>query len=397
MTATGQQASDVHASGNAGDDAGEDTVRIKNIDLHDRPQRNVKGYFDTHRDFNGLHATTSCFSVWKDHGNTNGYGKVIPAARIGSGASKTPNGQPLRIFFFDDNIDFSGCESNSSGICNLRDLETGAFVPFAVGKSGFKDRLYSEHTVIHWSDEYNTVLVKVNILDAMVNPEFFTEVIKEYSRPGEKVIAYVDINCTVVFSDVMTGKDKFSVLLSTMFEWIELRPSANSEIKWENFPPVKIKEGQPITLKKLVKKAVDAEGYNHFWFHENCMKFLIMIMGYGTIYWSGGGEVQLDVFEKQYEGYGKVMDKHVADTGIVSAWYTMVEKALIADDDSKPLDPMAPGPHLVMINTFGVDSRKLVLATLDKEEKVTLTTVNYEKWSMRDMKRYEAQYSLGHY
>lgn len=146
-----------------------------------------------------------------------------------------------------------------------------------------------------------------------------------------------------------------------------------------------------------MKKAVDAEGYNHFWFYDNCMKLLNMSMQYGQVFWSGGSDVKIDVFEKQYDHYGKVMDKHVADTGIVSSWYTMVGRALDADDPSKPPDPMAPGPHLVMINTFGVDSRKLVLATLDREEKVTLTTVNYEKWSMRDMKRYEAQYSLGHY
>lgn len=216
MTATGLQAGDAAQEE-------EDSVRIRNIDLHDRPHRNVKTYFEGHRDFFGLHATTSCFSVWKDHGNTNGHGKVIPTAKIDSAASKNSAGQPVRCFFFDDNIDFSGCESSSSGICNLRDLETGTFVPFSAGKCGFKVRSFAEHTMIHASDEYNTVLVKVNILDAMVTPDFFTDIIKEYCKPGEKVIAYVDINCTVVFSDVMTGKDKFSVLLSTMFEWIELK------------------------------------------------------------------------------------------------------------------------------------------------------------------------------
>lgn len=380
--------------GGESDDAGHGpgAVRIRNIDLHDLPHEKIREYFNSHKDFTGLHATTSCFSVWKDHGTTNGYGKVIPAVR-----KDGPYGN-AHIFFFDDNIDFSGpCDATSSGICNLRDVETGAFVPFCSGQNGFSEALYGEHTVVHASTEYNVVLVKVNILDAMVNPNFFTEVVNKYSRPEEKVIAYVDINCTVVFSDVMTGKDKFSVLLSTMFEWIELRPHKNHEFQWGEYPPVKIKEGSVWTLKKLVKKALDAEGYNHFFSYDNCDTLLRQTMTMGSVVWSSGQDVTLEDFRRNYDHYGVVMAEHVADTGIVSSWYTMAQRACTDLKDRKSVDTASQGPHLVMINTFGVDSRKLILATLDSEEAVTLTTVNYEKWSIRDMKRYEAQYALGHY
>merc|ERR1712176_872234 len=56
---------------------------IHSLDLHDKASRgqNIALYYEVCRQLAGLLATTSCFSIWKQHNKTNGYAKVIPAVR----------------------------------------------------------------------------------------------------------------------------------------------------------------------------------------------------------------------------------------------------------------------------------------------------------------------------
>lgn len=361
------------------DDAGFGSmVLIRNIDLHDNPARNINLYFASHKDLQGLHATTSCFSIWRAHGNCNGYAKVIPATRSAVDPS-------ARVFFFDDNIDFTpDCSPTCSGICNLRDTSTGEFVSFADGQNGFKHTTYAEHTMIHSSDppHYNVTLVKANILDAMEQKDYFVKIVEKYSRPGEKIIAYMDINSTIVFSDVMTGKNRHAVLLSTMFECINFNPTVAFEIQWDETQGKTAIPKKPISVKKLVKKMLDLEGYKSFWNMENCQALLCQLLSRGSVTWHTGGEMSQAQFDKLYLEYSKAMDQQVEGTGIVSSWFTFYRW-------------MEARGNQVMLNTFGVDSRKIILTTVPNERDVTLTTANYEKWSIRDMKTFESQYSLG--
>jgi len=65
---------------------------------------------------------------------------------------------------------------------------------------------------------------QVNLLDALMDDQFFTKIVEKFSRPGEKCMMCVDINATIIFGDLISGKDEAYVLTSTMFEGITTTP-----------------------------------------------------------------------------------------------------------------------------------------------------------------------------
>eukprot|EP00397_Hematodinium_sp_SG-2012_P051284 GEMP01060009.1.p1 GENE.GEMP01060009.1~~GEMP01060009.1.p1 ORF type:complete len:370 (+),score=51.18 GEMP01060009.1:212-1321(+) len=349
-------------------------TEIHNIDLHSEPRTGVPLYFSSHKNLCGLHATTSCYSIWHDNGNTNGFAKVIPAP---------PKGDNYFVFFFDDNIEFHGGLQSSRGITNLREANTGEFVTFAEGQNGFAKPLrVGQNTQISPSTEYNAVLVKVNILDAMQNVRYFTDIVERYAPPGSKIVAYVDVNSTVVFGDVMTGKGKHAVVLSMMYESITLQNTNAFTISWGENVTITVNPGFR-SLKNLAKEVSGGTGpaYKEFWTLETCVPFMLLVMEHVTI---SCGEQQMDatLFRKMYKEYVGAMENAVSKTGIVESWYSLCEE-LRRD-------------HLIMLNTFGVDSRFVLRHTLEKfhedEHQAILTAVNYERWSTADMLAFEQQY-----
>merc|ERR1712226_558103 len=108
--------------------------------------------------------TTSCFTPWHKSKKANGFGKFIPAVR-----SSKPD--QVRVFFFDDNIEWDGTET-STGITNLRDVDTGQFVEFGEGMNGFSREVVSTNSIVAHSPQYRNVLVQVSILDAMEDEEY---------------------------------------------------------------------------------------------------------------------------------------------------------------------------------------------------------------------------------
>merc|ERR1712228_1071016 len=126
----------------------------------------------------------------------------------------------------------------SSGICSLRDVKSGKFVDFAAGKNGFQLGHAGRHTAILHSSEYNCVLVKANILDAIEDPEYFTRIVRTYSRPDEKAIIFMDVNSTIICNDSVQSKDLSASLLSTMFELMELSPKGGVRL-WMGFLPTR--------------------------------------------------------------------------------------------------------------------------------------------------------------
>merc|ERR1712007_339596 len=140
----------------------------------------------------------------------------------------------VRVFFFDDNLEFEGTEK-SSGICNLRNAETGEFIDFGEGVNGFRTARAARHTIIYYSDEYNVVLVKANILDAMEDKAYFSSIIQTYAMPDEKIIVYMDVNSTIVCNDTVQGKDLAQSLMGTMFEFVEVKgKTLPFDLEWKD-------------------------------------------------------------------------------------------------------------------------------------------------------------------
>lgn len=347
---------------------------VFDINLHDglQSRQNVERYYCLCKDFSDLHVTTSCFTIWRKNKKTNGYAKVIPA--VASGDTK----EVVRIFFFDDNLDWEGKES-SPGICNLRDVTTGKFVEFGEGQNGFRRDHAARHTVIHHSTEFNNVLVKANILDAMEDPEYFAKLIDKYSSAGEKIIVYMDVNSTIVCNDTVQGKDLSGTLLSTMWELIELRPTSPFDLIWNDTAPVHVDKTK--SLKQLVKEITSSshEAYGAFWTEANCWKFFEELASRGELKWVGEEEpMTLEALQGLFQEYLVSLQAVTTKDGIANSWFRVFEGL--------------KGQHTVVLNSFGVDTRKVILATLPNESRVLQITVNYEMWDSRDVTKFESQF-----
>jgi len=355
-----------------------DALRIVNLDLNSRTSLgdNVDLYYNLCRNAEGLSVTTSCFTVWKQHQRANGYAKVIPAVRTGS----SDGASAVRVFFFDDNVEFDGREE-SPGICNLRDVETGDFVPFGVGSNGFASEAVGRHTIVHHSSQYSNVIVKANILDAMEDENYFLSIVRKYALPDEKVIVFMDVNSTIMCNDTGADKDMSATLLSVMFELIEVRPFAPLDFAWGDSEPSCVEK--PRSLKQVVKQltSYDHKAYSSFWREETCFEFLDVLSRSAEIRWSShAGPMTAQGFRQQFATYSAQLTDSLVESGITRSWFKFF--AAIEEQER----------HSVVLNSFGVDTRKVVLATVPDETKVAQITVNYELWGTQDVQKFEAQY-----
>lgn len=349
---------------------------VYNMDLHEASRRrNINLYYRICRECPGLLVTTSCFTVWRQHNKTNAYAKLIPAVGDSREAGLTRNN--VRIFFFDDNLEMGGSQ-DSGGICNLRDIHTGDFVDFSVGANGFKCEHAGRHTIIHVSDRYRNVLVKANILDAIEDKGYFSSIIARYTKPNEKIIIFMDVNSTIVCNDAVQGKDLRGTLMSTMFEFIELRPRNACEFVWDGSPTVKLEK--PMLLRSLVKELTkaSAQAYSQFWREATCRKFIDEITPLADLRWClhDDGNLTKERFYELYTDYVAAIERDVNEEGITSSWFECFKQV--------------KAKHTVVLNSFGVDTRKVVVATGLDEKKVLQIAVNYELWDARDKQKYEA-------
>jgi len=354
------------------------SVLLYNFDLHgeEARQAQLQAYCGICRQATGVHVTTSCFSVWRKNKKINGFGKVIPATLF----SQLPPGQtPVRVFFFDDNLDLHGGESDA-GICNLRDTHTSQFVDFAVGRNGFTKGRAGRHTSILHSTEYNSVLVKANILDAIEDNDYFHRIIQAYSKPGEKLIVFMDVNSTIVCNDSVQSKDLSASLLSTMFELMVLVPRSAFDFGWAACPPVNVTKR--CSLKSLVKDLTinDHRAYNTFFSEANCQTFLNDLIKHADVRWGDADESMTPSdFVAMYTEYLQTVSQGIDASGTAQSWFRCA-RAMQAE-------------HLLMLNSFGVDTRKVVLATQPDETKVLQLCVNYELWDKRDVDKFGDQFS----
>lgn len=337
----------------------------------------VYGYFRLCKDYPGLHVTTSCFIAWRKNKKTNGSGKVIPALTPG----KKCGDRPSRVFFFDDNLEFDGKEA-SSGICNLRDISTGCFVEFTEGKNGFVCDKAARQTIIHHSPDCRVVLIKANILDAMADLEYFSNIVKKYSEPGEQIIVYMDVNATIVCNDSIQGKDVAMTLLGTMFEFVELRPTEAFDLIYEDHPPLKVEKAK--NFKQLIKEITLTSHitYTAFWEETNCWNFFDYISTKGEVRWVGGAEIMTkEKFKVLFKDYLKGVASSLREDGIAYSWFKVFETLQAAG-------------HTVVLNSFGVDTWKVVKATLPKGDNVLQVAVNHELWDERDANKFRDQFKV---
>merc|ERR1719148_635098 len=85
-------------------------------------------------------------------------------------------------------------------------------------------------------------------------------------------------------------------------------------------------------------------------------------------------------FRQQFATYSAQLTDSLVESGITRSWFKFF--ASIEEQERRS----------VVLNSFGVDTRKVVLATVPDETEVAQITVNYELWGTQDVHKFEAQY-----
>lgn len=285
------------------------------------------------------------------------------------------------FFFFDDNIEWEGLET-SPGIVNLRDVRNYDFVEFREGSNGFKRAIAACNTTVFHSTEFKNVLVQANILDAMEDEHYFTKILENYALPGEKLVVFVDVNSTIISVDSASGKDMSSVLLGTMFEFITVSPPENFSFEWDSRPAVKIEK--TMTLKQLAEKIAgdDKKYYGEFYTYENCVNFLRSLCKLAAVDWSTHDRpFTMKHFKDRYNQYLVSLVGSTSEEGITKSWFQLY-------------NTLKTGGHCIMMNSYGVDTRKVIVKTVADEREVLQLVVNFQEWDPKDMYAFETMYAL---
>lgn len=328
-----------------------------------------------------LIVTTSCFSVWRKAKKTNGAAKVVPAVPA---AVSLNGGEPIRVFFFDDNINLHlGGSSDAEGICNLRDIYTGEFVDFSIGKNGFAAERFFKHTFVHASTEYRVVLVQANILDAMAHLDYFQAIISRYAQPGERLIVFSDVNGTIVWDDTVRGKDMSEVLLSTMFRFAEIRPRAADgplDFVWQDKPAISV--AKPEDLRGLINRISnkDNDFYQAFWTLQTCEKFVNTVASVADLAWhKEEGTIDPAQFFNEYRGNLDEIRRSSMKDGIPQSWLRCFTQ-------------LVQEGHSVILNSFGVDTHRVIAQVVNDKKDILQLTINYNMWGEKDLSSWNKQF-----
>jgi len=368
---------------------------VYNLDLFTKDSREdlkaLRHYYSLCRDALDPIVTTSCFSVWKEGKFRNGSAKVIPAMPQSGGLAE---GTPVRIFFFDDNINLhlggSAGSAAAKGICNLRDIIRGDYVDFSEGKNGFVCETAFRHTLIHHSTEYRNVMVQVNILDAMSSPNYFTSIIGRYAKEGEKLIVFMDVNGTILWDDSIMGLGPHEVILSAMCACIEFRPRDSVNFVWSDDTGMSktVKLEKPQKLKQVVNSLSggDERCYRDFWDLHRCERLIKEISSLGDIGWTSdtNGQqeaVSSDGFTARFQTYMTEISSQGLERSMPNSWFTCL--AMLRD-----------GCHSIIIQSFGMDTLRVLKSSVDNPRKVMQLAINHEMWSERDKSEFANQFRM---
>merc|ERR1712150_277079 len=196
----------------------------------------------------------------------------------------------------------------------------------------------------------------------------------------------MDVNSTIVLTDIMSGKDKASVILSAMFEFIFLEPTRSFELVIDpgtGWPSGSCKvPASKVTLKTIIKKALDKKAYQAFWTYPAARRVIQQLEAYGLLY--GDRPMTVDDFEARYSHYIALIERSLQSGGIIRSWFELVGQHT--------------GRDLLMLNTYGIDSRKVVAESISgngEEVDSTVTFINYGDWSARDKDHFEKTFLNG--
>merc|ERR1712228_762298 len=155
----------------------------------------------------------------------------------------------------------------------------------------------------------------------------------------------------------------------------ELSPKVVFDFGWGSCPPVSV-------LKKLVKDITtnDSDAYGSFFSEATCRSFFSQLATFADIRWSDALDpLGVEEFISMFEEYRGTISAGIDSIGITQSWFRCFD-ALSRE-------------HVLMLNSFGVDTRKVLLATTRDERKVMQVAVNYELWDKRDVEKFERQFS----
>merc|ERR1712113_496152 len=112
------------------------------------------------------------------------------------------------------------------------------------------------------------------------------------------------------------------------------------------------------------------------------------LLANGTVTWVGETvPVTIETFHSNFEEYLSGIDNATDKDGVVASWYQVYK-----DLTSGSLTG-GEGNHCIFLNSFGVDTRKVVTATVRDESNVIQVAVNFELWEQRDVDKFKGQFT----
>merc|ERR1712083_531214 len=88
----------------------------------------------------------------------------------------------------------------------------------------------------------------------------------------------------------------------------------------------------------------------------------------------------MESFKKEYDHYLVALEGGTTDEGITLSWFKCAEA--LQDE------------HCIMINSFGVDTRKLLVKTVEDERQVLQLAVGFKHWDPKDVGAFEKMYGV---
>lgn len=195
----------------------------------------------------------------------------------------------------------------------------------------------------------------------------------------------MDINSTIISVDSVSSKDMSQVVLGTMFEFTTMKPKEEFKYQWDESRPA-VKVAKEMHLKKLVKEICkdDKKLYDSFYTYDNCIKVLIAMADKATLRYSQQEEdFSLLKFRELYERYVVSLVGGTNQEGITKSWFRCFNEQSAAG-------------HSLVLNTFGMDSRKIIWKTVDDERQVLQMCVSFDKWDSKDKAVFNTMYGNWH-
>merc|ERR1711879_912686 len=158
-----------------------------------------------------------------------------------------------------------------------------------------------------------------------------------------------------------------------MFRFAEVRPRAAFDFAWDEQPPVHVEK--PVTLRHLVNEISndDNEFYKLFWTITTCNRFLTELHKVADIRWlQDASSLAPDRFHSIFGECLEGLRHHGTADGITRSWFACYEELKNAG-------------HVAVLNSFGVDSQRVVNSCVPDPREVLQIAVNYSMWGQRDL------------